>query len=207
MQINKLLLLANGEPCPKAFLKQQVKLNDFLLAADGGANTALKARVMPDMVIGDLDSLTPQNAEKIGEDRLLKVDRQDNTDLEKALDFAAYIKPQTCTILCATGGRIDFTLSNFSSVFKYIDKFEIVFAAPNWRIYPINKTTAFKAKAGATVSLMPMGPVRSVSLSGLKYPLRNAALNIGQTAVSNIAKKDAFKVSLKQGCLLVMVYE
>lgn len=207
MKTDKLLLLANGEPCSKTFLKQQVKEHDFLLAADGGANTALNAAVMPDMVIGDLDSLTPQNAKKIDKDKLFKISRQDNTDLEKALDFAAYIKPQICTILCATGGRLDFTLGNFSSVFKYIDKFKIVFAAPDWRIYPINKTTVFNTKAGATVSLIPMGFAGGITLSGLKYPLRNADLQTGQTAVSNIAKKDSFKVTLKQGNLLVMIYE
>jgi thiamine pyrophosphokinase len=206
MKVNKLLILANAASEPASFIKKQAKLHDFVLAADGGANAALKAGVMPSLVIGDFDSITKQTAAKIGQAKLLKVARQDNTDLEKALDFAAYVKPQSVTIISAAGGRVDFTISNFSSAFKYLKLFPVIFAGAKWRVYPIETSAVFAANKGSTVSLIAMGKASGITLNGLKYPLKNAVLDVGMTAVSNIALKNDFKVSLKKGRLLVVIY-
>ena len=126
-KIKNLLIIANGQSENKTFIKTCAKQTDFILALDGGADISLKAGIMPNLVIGDLDSISQKAKNKIGKEKLLKVSRQDNTDLEKGLDFARYFKVQNITIICAQGGRLDFTLSNFSSVFNYIDKANIVF--------------------------------------------------------------------------------
>lgn len=206
-KINNILLIANGLCEDTSFIKEQASQHDFVLALDGGADIALKAKVMPDMVIGDLDSISEKAKKTLGEERLFKISRQDNTDLEKGLDFTAYLKPSSATIICATGGRIDFTLSNFSSVFNYIKKLNLVFKGPGWRIYPTAKSAIYACKKGSTVSIIPMGNVKGLTLKNLKYPLSNAALTTGQTAVSNTAKKDSFAVEIKSGKLLVMVYD
>jgi len=52
-----------------------------------------------------------------------------------------------------------------------------------------------------------MDNCQAVTLTNLKYPLKNAAFNPGQTAISNIALKNNFKVMMKQGKLLVMIIE
>jgi thiamine pyrophosphokinase len=57
---NKVLLVLNGA-LNKKFLVQIAKNYSFILAADGGANKCLKAGIKPDIVVGDLDSITPKN--------------------------------------------------------------------------------------------------------------------------------------------------
>ena len=52
-----------------------------------------------------------------------------------------------------------------------------------------------------------MGTVSGITLENLKYPLKDATLKPGMTAVSNVAKGNTFKVSFKKGKLLVMVYD
>ena len=203
--IKNLLIIANGQKEDKTFIKTCAKAADFILALDGGADTALKAAVMPNLVLGDLDSISPNAKNKIGKEKLLKVSRQDNTDLEKGLDFARYFKVQNITIICAQGGRLDFTLSNFSSVFNYIDKANIVFKTSACDIYPLKKSAKFACKKGAKISLIPMGNTTGLTLKNLKYPLKNATFKIGQTAVSNIALKNNFEVSFKKGQLLVII--
>lgn len=205
--VNNILLIANGGKEDAAFIKTLAKECDFVLAVDGGADTALKAGVTPDLVIGDLDSISLAAKEKLGKDKLFKVSRQDNTDLEKALDFTLVLKPKATTIICASGGRLDFTLSNVSSVFNYTKELNVVLKGQGWRIYPIEKSAAFTCKKGATVSLIPMGTAKGITLKNLKYPLDNAELKTGLTAVSNVAKKDNFEVLLKSGKLLVMIYD
>lgn len=204
-KIKNLLIIANGQSEPKTFIKTCAKEADFILALDGGADTALKAGIMPNLVIGDLDSISQNAKNKIGQEKLLKVSRQDNTDLEKGLDFAKYLKVPSITIICAGGGRLDFTLSNFSSVFSYIDKAQIIFKTSTCDIYPIKKSAKFTCPKGSKVSLVPMGTTTGLTLKNLKYPLKNATFKIGQTAVSNIALKDNFEVSFKKGQLLVIV--
>ena len=203
--IKNLLIIANGQEENKTFIKTCAKTADFILALDGGADTALKAAVMPNLVLGDLDSISQNAKNKIGKEKLLKVARQDNTDLEKGLDFALYFKVPNITIICAQGGRLDFTLSNFSSVFNYIDKANIIFKTSTCDIFPLKKSTKFECKKGAKISLIPMGNTTGLTLKNLKYSLKNATFKIGQTAVSNIALKNNFEVSFKKGQLLVIV--
>lgn len=203
--IKKLLIIANGQGENKTFIKNLAQESDFILALDGGADTALKAAVMPNLVLGDLDSISARTKNKIGKEKLLKVARQDNTDLEKGLDFARYFKVPNITIICAEGGRLDFTLSNFSSVFNYIDKANIVFKTSTCEIFPLKKSAKFECKKGAKISLIPMGNTTGLTLKNLKYSLKNATFKIGQTAVSNIALKNTFEVSFTKGQLLVIV--
>lgn len=203
--IKNLLIIANGQSETKTFIKTCTKEADFILALDGGADTALKTGIMPNLVIGDLDSISTKAKNKIGQEKLLKVSRQDNTDLEKGLDFAHYFKIPNITIICAQGGRLDFTLSNFSSVFNYIDKAQIIFKTSSCDIFPIKKSTKFTCKKGSKVSLIPMGTTTNLTLKNLKYLLKNATFKIGQTAVSNIALKNNFEVSFKKGQLLVII--
>lgn len=204
-RIKDLLIIANGLAENKNFIKACAKKADFILALDGGADNALKAGIMPNLVIGDLDSISASAKNKIGKENILKIARQDNTDLEKGLDFARYFKVPNITIVCALGGRIDFSLSNLSSVFSYIDKAEIIFKTSSCDIYPIKKSTKFTCKTGAKVSLVPMGNTSGLTLKNLKYTLQNATFKIGQTAVSNIALKNTFEVSFTKGKLLVII--
>jgi len=206
-KVNNILLIANGKGENAAFIKAAAKDCDFVLAVDGGADNALNAGVKPDMAIGDLDSISASAKAALGKDKIFKVCRQDNTDLEKALDFTSVLRPQNVTIICASGGRLDFTLSNFSSVFNYTKKLNIVLKGKGWKIYPAEKSAVYECKKGVTVSLIPMGTVSGITLENLKYPLKDATLKPGMTAVSNVAKGNTFKVSFKKGKLLVMVYD
>lgn len=54
------LLIGNGETQEAAFLQHLARQADLILAADGGADRALSAGVRPDVIIGDLDSVSPQ---------------------------------------------------------------------------------------------------------------------------------------------------
>ncbi|MDR1124225.1 MAG: thiamine diphosphokinase [Elusimicrobiota bacterium] len=208
--MKNILIIANGGREDAAFLRRMAGAHDYVLALDGGADNALAAGVMPDLALGDLDSISPAAKKKLGNLRLLQIPRQDNTDLEKGLDFTVFLKPAAISIVCATGGRIDFTLGNFSSVFAYTKKTDIVFRGKGWRVYPLEaaaKPRKFACKKGDTVSLVPAGDCGGITLKNLKYPLKNAPLAVGQTAISNVALGESFEVLLKAGRLFVIVYE
>ena len=178
--MSKALLICNGEK-PGKWLKKYATQADFILAADGGADAALAAGVIPDAVIGDLDSVSHRLRRQLKDTPFIHIKRQDNTDLEKALDWLTIQQFNACTIVGATGGRLDFTLGNILAVRPYLKKIDIFFRGPNWSLQFITKTYKFTACKGARASLIPLTACKAVSLKGFLYPLKNE--NIGQSCI------------------------
>lgn len=203
------LLIGNGQTPQAEFLKPLAQAADWVLAADGGADRALAAGVTPDAIIGDLDSVSARAKQCVRPENLIFVDNQNNTDLEKALDFLLARGCRHVTLTGFMGGRLDFTLGNFLSVFPYAKKMQLTFAGPGWKIYPVEHARRFACQPGTRVSLIPLKTCRGVTISGLKYPLKNALLPFGKTGrtLSNQTTGKAFTVSLRSGFLFVYAEE
>src|SRR5689334_23251718 len=93
----------------------QIRAADSLIAADGGALPLLRLGLVPDLVIGDLDSLGAAGEAALREQsvELRRFPRaKDETDLELALLHAAALGATAIDILGALGGRWDHTLAN-----------------------------------------------------------------------------------------------
>ena len=86
-----------------------------VVAADGGADEALRLGLRVDLVVGDMDSVTPDALVRIeaegGEIRRHPVDK-DAIDLELALDEALAGRPERILVVGGAGGRFDFVLAN-----------------------------------------------------------------------------------------------
>ena len=201
-KLDKVLLVLNGS-FNKEFLVQTAKNYSFILAADGGANKCLKAGIRPDIVVGDLDSITSKN-KAILKGRLKQVLRQDNSDFEKALDYLKTLKPKQVDIALSWGGRFDFCFSNFLAASAYLKYFNIRFILPDAMVYLLSHSAKIKAQKGARVSLIALEEIKNISTSNLVYPLKNEILHIGQRGLSNIAKGN-FSVNFKRGKLLIYV--
>jgi len=198
------LLIGNGPCCPTAALKKLAKTAGFILAADGGAAHAWQAGVIPHAIIGDLDSLSPAVRKKLIHTEQIFVDNQNNTDLEKALDYLLRHGCKQCTLVGFGGGRVDFSLGNALALYAYAKRIDITWVGDGWKIYPVYQRKTFQARVGARVSLLPLTTCRNVTLTGLKFPLTNARLTLGTTrTLSNQAARRRFTVSLGGGFLLV----
>jgi len=201
------LLICNGEPPPSALLVALARRASLVVAADGGANAALRAGVRPDVVIGDLDSLLPASARRLAGARIIRIARQDNTDLEKALDFIAADTPSRVMIAGATGGRLDFTLGNLAVFWNYTARLPITFVGEGWRAVPVGRRRTERAGRGVTVSLVPFGDCAGITLRGMKYTLRNGAMRIGEIGVSNVVTASPFTVEVKKGRMLMVIFD
>lgn len=223
------LLVCNGEPPDSTLAQRLAKDADLIIAADGGANVARKLGITPDVIIGDLDSITAatkrffsagkrlkplQGSSGLhvprpkgrGYTRFVKVSRQDNTDLEKALDHLIEQKIQRATIIAATGKRLDHTLGNLSVIWNYTKKINLIFVGDDWTAIPVGREQRLAAKKGTTVSLLPFGVCSGITLRGLQYPLTNATMKVGEIGVSNVVSKSPFSVQVKKGNVLLMVF-
>lgn len=202
--MSKALLICNGEKSGP-WLKKWAEEADFILAADGGADGALDAGIIPHAVIGDLDSVSSRAREVLKDIPFIHVSRQDNTDLEKALNWLVAQKFTYCTIVGATGKRLDFTIGNMLSIYPYVDKMEIVLRAENWTLFPLKHSYTVQARPGARASLIALSECRNITLSGFQYEVKNATWQLGQTGLSNVITADCSTVSFQSGYMLLYV--
>ncbi|MBX2991002.1 MAG: thiamine diphosphokinase [Bacteroidetes bacterium] len=204
-RFRRALVICNGEPPGRKLVHELARRSNVIVAADGGANVARSLGIRPDVIIGDLDSVTRQTVRYFPAAQLLHVPRQDNTDLEKALDFLAEIKVRKAIIVAATGKRLDHTLGNLSIIWNYTSSLDISLVGDSWLAMPLEKKKRLSAKIGTTISLVPFGECAGITLRGLRYRLLNASMKVGEIGVSNVVVKSPFSVDIKRGKMLMIV--
>jgi thiamine pyrophosphokinase len=199
------VIVANGSPEPF-----DVASADQIIAADGGARHALAWGYVPDVVIGDFDSLDEegQRALKAAGTRFIRhPDRKDETDLELALRHAASLNPRQITILGAWGDRPDHTLANILLIahpsFAGLD---LRLVAHQQEIRLIHREILLEGCFGDLVSLIPIGgDAIGVSTEGLEYPLRDETLHLGASrGISNVMTAEQARIRLREGLLLCL---
>ena len=203
MQTYRALLIGNGEHISPQLLKKLAAQADYVLAADGGADNALKCGVTPNGIIGDLDSVSARTKKQLS-GRILHVPTQDNTDLEKALLWLIKQHFTHVTLVGFVGDRWDFSIGHLLALARFARKLSICVAGDKWRIFPLVHGAKFTCKKNKRVSLIPLKTCTGVTLTGLKYPLKNARLLPGTTrTLSNQTTGTHFSVSFIRGTLLV----
>lgn len=196
------LLIGNGEKIALPRLQQLARQAHLIVAADGGCGVLLQAGIVPDWVIGDLDSLPATDAKKIPPQRLVHIPTQENNDLEKALSFLVKKGVRSCTLAGFTGGRFDFSLGNLLLLRRFARKLQLHLAGNEWDFFLLTHTRHLSCAKGARASLLPLTACGGVSLAGFVYPLHQARLNVGTTrTLSNQTTRTAVTVSLKSGIL------
>lgn len=202
------LLVANGEP--QSDLDVLVSQHDFLIAVDGGLRHLLSRNLMPDLLIGDLDSITQAELAVCQQQQVeilrFKPDK-DESDLELALLEASHRGFQKITIACASGGRIDHMLSSLALLFHpALQGLEVVFLDGFSRISVVNGELTLPTAPADLISLLPWGRTASgVSTVGLRYPLNGETLLPYKTrGLSNVALGNQISVRLREGQLLVI---
>ncbi|AGT09598.1 thiamine diphosphokinase [Paracoccus aminophilus] len=136
-----------------------------LVAADGGADQALRFGEMPDAVIGDFDSISPEARAAIPKGRLHHIAEQNSTDFEKCL---SRIKAPFVLALGFLGGRIDHELAVLSRISQ--DPARIILIGAEDIIFRAPAHFAIDLPIGSRFSLFPMGPSSGHS-HGLRWPI------------------------------------
>jgi thiamine pyrophosphokinase len=87
-----------------------------IIAADGGANFLADQSISPDLIIGDLDSVSEQKIQNLETQKIIRISNQNTTDLEKVLFNTQ--SPLTLGI-GFLGSRIDHELAALSALAKF----------------------------------------------------------------------------------------
>ena len=113
-------ILANGEFPSSERTADYLKHADRIICCDGAAASLIEHGIEPDLITGDMDSLSPALAKRYGS-IIRKVAEQQTNDLTKAFKAAMELNPDSIHILGATGKREDHTLANVSLLADYAE--------------------------------------------------------------------------------------
>ncbi|MFN0096448.1 MAG: thiamine diphosphokinase [Dehalococcoidia bacterium] len=196
------LIVANGEPPSEALLRDLAAKASIVIAADGGADKALAAGVIPTVVVGDLDSVSPRTRATL-DSRITHIDDADSTDLEKAVTLALDRGATAIDIVAAGGGRADHALANLSVLVRYGARAEIRIHDDLFAIRRVHHEARIVAAEGTVVSLVAIGRCTGVTTIGLRWPLRDATLDFSPLGVHNEVALRPAAVRVGTGDLLL----
>lgn len=179
---------------------------DLMIAADAGYRTCLKAGVVPDVLLGDFDSMEqPRNFANV-----LRVPvEKDDTDTMLAAQEGLRRGCGEFYFYGATGGkRLDHTLANLQTLLwlrqhgahGYLYDDDFVYTAIQNETLTIRKTVEW-----GLVSVLCFGAeAQGIYEEGMQYFLKNASLSASQPmGVSNHITGEEARITVRKGELIV----
>ncbi|MBR2631889.1 MAG: thiamine diphosphokinase [Lentisphaeria bacterium] len=201
------VILADGDfpqtPIPLKTLREA----GFVVCCDGAAASLTGLGIIPDCIVGDLDSLPEKFKERFS-DRLVHVKDQETNDLTKAFNFCCRTGRKNIVILGATGKREDHTLGNLSLLSEYAKAVPEIKCVTNYGVFHIVSVPGkIPSHPGQQISIIALTPDAEVSSEGLKYPLDRLILKHWWQATLNEALGDSFSLDFPEGVRLLVFQE
>ena len=166
---------------------------------------------MPDVVIGDMDSLQDEQQSRLKtagiEMRVFPSDK-DQSDLELAMLHAKERGADVIHVLAGLGRRWDHSLVNLLLAAQAeLKDIEVIFWHGVQRLMLVRNKMELSEPVGTRISLIPVGgDAEGVSTRGLSYPLRDEDLIFGSSrGVSNSFAQEKVSVAVKAGLLLAVI--
>lgn len=181
-----------------------------VIAADGGADEALRLGLRVDVLVGDMDSVSPSSLEAVeaaGGRVVRHPADKDATDLELALDEAIASGVDRVLVAGGAGGRLDFVLGNaLVLTHERLSAVEIDAVFGVARLHVVRDERAFDGEIGELVSLLAVGgPARGVRTRGLRWELDGHDLPAASGwGMSNELTEGSASIALGEGVVLVV---
>ena len=209
----KYVIFLNGEyKYSQEFMDKLISENTVCFCADGGANFAFKYGKMPEVIVGDLDSIEKGVLEHYEKKNVLmkKFPKdKDFTDFELILEEISKIEKnrnylKKIFVVGGLGKRIDMTLSNLFLMEKHKN---LVFLEENEEIFYTEKSFVLENKKGCEFSIIPISEkIEKLSLKGFKFEIDEIDIERKiSRLVSNIICDDKASVEFESGKLIIII--
>ncbi|CFX84538.1 Thiamin pyrophosphokinase [Syntrophomonas zehnderi OL-4] len=208
----RFIVMANGKYGDLSFYNQYLTGQETILCADGGANHAYKMGVVPQIIIGDMDSIFPEVKEYFVKRKVTFKKfprRKDFTDTQLVLTKAAEMGASEIILLGTLGRRLDHTLSNLYGGIEMAQRgIKISHLSPRLAVYLVSKELEIIGQAGDLVSVLSLTEqAHGVTVQGFDYPLDQVVLEQKVPyAISNVLSGNRGMISVDEGILAVFHY-
>jgi thiamine pyrophosphokinase len=206
------VIFANGVLTDATNVQAIIQPDDIVIAADGGTRYCKERGLIPKIAIGDMDSVSREEAAILekSEIRIVRYPCQkDYTDLEIAIQTAQDFGVNEIIILGGMGERWDMSIANVLLMTAFEIPIRLIDGPQEMRLLRGGNCIKFHGKIGDTLSLIPVSQdAQGVSSSGLQYSLKNDTLKLGATrGLSNVLTEATAEVCLEHGNLVCVFIE
>lgn len=184
---------------------------DMVICADSGCEHALKFGILPDLVVGDFDSISKDTLDYLNRNNVSIVHPpcdQDKTDTQLAVEEAMALGASHIAILGGMGDRFDQTLANAQLlIFLWERGIEGYLTDGRQYVYLLADKLELSGQPGECISILPLDRVlEGLCIKGLKYELDGYTVYMGDTrTISNEFIGGTAVVSVCKGMAFVII--
>ena len=206
-------LVLNGQLEDYDYIREVMDYNTYelIIAVDGGANHLYRLGIMPNYILGDLDSIDDDiRSYYEASDVVFKKfpTKKDETDAELAVWMVEEEGLLGIDIYAALGGRIDHELANIQLLYYILDRGMYPrIISEREEIYILrNEEMNLKGSIGDIVSIIPVeGDARGITLANMEYSVEELDLKYSVTrGISNVMLAEDAYINVRDGCILVI---
>ena len=210
--------LIAGKPSDKAFVKNFLinkKDNELIFAVDSGLEALDSINIVPDIILGDFDSVGKEILKKYIDKKDIRIIRhnpiKDASDTELAVDECIKARIRKIYMLNCLGGRMDHTFANIYLAYKCIkndvdvyifDEFNKIYFRKS--SFELNRSNLY----GKYIAFFSTyRPVSNFYITGFKYPLRTKVLDSWlnpSLTISNELIEPSGYISFEDGAVMVI---
>jgi len=184
---------------------------DFVICCDGAAKDARRLDIIPNILIGDMDSISSEDhaylMEKGVKERRLPAEK-DETDTEAACRYAISHGASKAVLVGGLGARMDHSFGNIQCLWMlHMEGIEARMVSGCEVAYIVTTTYRLGRYNGCTFSLIPLLPQTEVfRMTGVKYPLVHTPLLFGSTlGISNVVADPGAQLTMQSGMALLII--
>jgi thiamine pyrophosphokinase len=182
LSFDRPLAIVGGGTTDIALLHELVAHGVALVGADGGGNAIGAAGLVPEAILGDLDSIEDRAAWE-QRTRVIHIPEQITTDFQKALYSTS--APVTLA-LGMTGKRLDHTLAALSALHEVAQHRRVILIDETDVALAVSGPFTFDAAPRERISVHPLVPITFERTEGLFYPMNDLLLDpAGRLGTSN----------------------
>ncbi|MBM3699384.1 MAG: thiamine diphosphokinase [Actinobacteria bacterium] len=186
--------------------------DDFVIAADGGAGNCINLKIFPDVIIGDMDSITASVLSRLNstskELEFINCSHdKDQSDTQLALDYLKSRNFKKVLVAGALGGRFDHSFANIMLLAsESYEDMDISIISGSSEIFIVSGPCSIKGTEGKKISIFSLTPyVYFEKTAGLRYRLKNEKLFFSPArGLSNEFIKNTVKLYFENGKLLIV---
>ncbi len=208
--MKKVIIVSGGKKPSLSLYNSLYDTSCKIIAADSGAEFFKENGILPDVLLGDFDSIKEETLSYF--EKKIEVIRYDTvkdfTDTEAALEEALKDNPDEIVLLGCTGNRLDHFIGNLSLLEKAMrNGIKAYIMDDHNKIFMMDESGTIENDFGDYISFQAFrGPVRGFGVEGAKYPLRDYELVLGDSMnVSNEFMKKDITVTFSEGIMMVFM--
>lgn len=197
-------LLVTGGNAPENLVLTGKRQEWYVVAADSGLATADTWGIIPDLIVGDMDSVPPDLLNRYADIQLKRYPQdKDQTDTEIGLEALWDRGFREVTVAGGDGGRVD----HFIGILRIFERsrYPAQWILKDYTLQVIDKDIEIPCREGEEVSFFPSGsfPCRA-GTRGLKWELTGLEWGPGDVGVSNVCTGSSITIEVFSGRLLMV---